>query len=56
MARVSNTLFPHLSVERNDAVEATLSHVSLYTLKPGLFRSHSSSGARNYHTCDRVCV
>ena len=30
--------------------------ISPLTLRPGLFRSPSSSGARNSHTCEEVCA
>ena len=42
MARVSNAKSPRLSVQRIDAAKATHFHVSLNTLRPGLFKSHSS--------------
>ena len=54
MARVSNTQSPRLSVQLIDTAKAAHFHVSLNTLRPGLFRSPSSSGARNRHTCDGV--
>ena len=54
MASVSNTQSPHLSVQWIDAAKAAHFHVSLNTFRPGLFRSPSSSGARNRHTCDGV--
>ena len=47
MARVSNTQSPRLSVQWIDAAKAAHFHVSLNTFRPGLFRSPSSSGARN---------
>ena len=48
---MSNTQSPHLSVQWIDAAKAAHFHVSLNTLRPGLFRSPSSSSARNRHTC-----
>ena len=54
VARVSNTQSPRLSVQWIDAAKAAHFHVSLNTFRPGLFRSPSSSGARNCHTCDGV--
>ena len=54
VARVSNTQSPRPSVQWINAAKAAYFHVSLNTLKPGLFRSPSSSGARNLHTCDGV--
>ena len=54
VARVSNTQSPRLSVQWIYAAKAAHFHVSLITLRPGLFRSPSSSGARNRHTCDGV--
>ena len=58
VARMSNTHSRYLSVQWIDVAEATgtHSHVNLNTLRTGLFRSPSSSGARNGHTCDRVCA
>ena len=54
MARVTNTQSPRLSVQWIDAAKAAHFYVSLNTLRPGLFRSPSSSGVRNHHTCDGV--
>ena len=42
---MSNTQSPRLSVQWIDAAKAAHFHVSLNTLRPGLFRSPSSSGA-----------
>ena len=56
MARVSNTQSPRLSVQWIDAAKASHFHVKLNTLRLDLFRSPSSSGARNRHTCDGVFV
>ena len=53
---MSNIYSLRLSVQWIDAAGATHSHVSLNTLRSGLFRSPSSSGARNRHTCNGVCA
>ena len=54
MARVSNNQIPHLSVQRIDATKVAHFPLSLYTLRPGLFKSPSSSSATNRFTSDGV--
>ena len=47
VARVSNTQSLTVSIQWIDAAKAAHFHASLNTLRPGLFRSPSSSGSRN---------
>ena len=54
VGRVSNTQSPSISVQWIDAAKAAHFHLSLNTLRPGFFRSPSSSGARDHPTCDGV--
>ena len=54
VARVSNTQSPRLFVQWIYAAKVAHFHISHNTFRPGLFRSPSSSGTRNRHTCDGV--
>ena len=49
VARVSSIQSPRLSVQWIDATKAAHLHVSLNTLRTGLFRSSSFSGVRDGH-------